>query len=85
MAKVEDGEDDEDSMVKVVVAEDIEDGATKAASAKDGMAWFKFKMLKLLDLCLVKMTKNNSWSWLMICLRSVNHLNTFLKIRARKL
>ena len=58
MASVEDGEDDEDCMVKVVVAEDIGDGATKAASAKDGMAWFKFKMLKLLAWCLVKMTQN---------------------------
>ena len=59
MAKVEDGEDDEDCMVKVAVAEDIEDGATKVASAKDGIkSWLKFKMLKLLDWCLVKMTQN---------------------------
>ena len=59
MAKVEDGEDDEDCMVKVVVAEDIEDGATKAASAKDRIkSWLKFKMLKLVAWCLVKMTQN---------------------------
>ena len=51
MAKVEDGEDDEDSIVNVVVAEDIEDGATKAASVK-------VKMLKLVAWCLVKMTQN---------------------------
>ena len=35
---------------------------TKAASAKDDIkSWLKFKMLKLVAWCLVKMTQNNNF------------------------